>query len=105
MKRYGANERLRNGGLHPKPAPTSYTMSNRVTFDRICGSMGILYYRKEKISNYSACSVNMTIVIRYNGHAVDSLQQGGGVQLDYIFNFLLSVMAGVAGYYICKWLD
>ena len=25
--------------------------------------------------------------------------------MDYIFNFLLSVMAGVAGYYICKWLD
>ena len=47
----------------------------------------------------------MPIVIRYNGYAVDSLQQRGGVQMDYIFNFLLSVMAGVAGYYICKWLD
>ena len=67
--------------------------------------MGILYYQEEKIQIYSDCSVNMPIAIRYNGYAVDSLQQRGGVQMDYIFNFLLSVMAGVAGYYICKWLD
>lgn len=67
--------------------------------------MGILYYQEEKIQIYSDCSVDMLIVIRYNGYAVDSLQQRGGVQMDYIFNFLLSVMAGVAGYYICKWLD
>ena len=67
--------------------------------------MGILYYQEEKIQIYSDCSVNMPIVIRYNGYAVDSLQQRGVVQMDYIFNFLLSVMAGVAGYYICKWLD
>lgn len=67
--------------------------------------MGILYYQEEKIQICSACSVDMPIVIRYNGYTVDSLQQRGGVQMDYKFNFLLSVMAGIAGYYICKWLD
>lgn len=25
--------------------------------------------------------------------------------MDHIFSFLVSVMASVAGYYICKWLD
>ena len=67
--------------------------------------MGILYYQEEKIQNHPADSVDMPIIIRYNGYAVDSLQQRGGAQMDYIFNFLLSVMAGIAGYYICKWLD
>lgn len=44
-------------------------------------------------------------LIRYNEHAVDSFQQEGGVFVEYIFNFFVSVVAGIAGYYICKWLD
>lgn len=43
--------------------------------------------------------------MRYNKYAVDSFQQEGGGQMEYILSFLLSVMAGIIGYYICKWLD
>lgn len=32
-------------------------------------------------------------------------QQKGGVLVEIIISFLVSVMAGVASYYICKWLD
>ena len=41
----------------------------------------------------------------YNVCAVDSLQQRGGVQMDYLISFLISVGASIAAYYICKWLD
>ncbi|WP_227149193.1 hypothetical protein [Lacrimispora sp. 210928-DFI.3.58] len=27
------------------------------------------------------------------------------MSVDYIVTFLISVLASVAGYYICKWLD
>lgn len=30
---------------------------------------------------------------------------GGGVLLEVVFSFLLSVAASVTAYYICKWLD
>ena len=29
----------------------------------------------------------------------------GVIHLEYIIAFLVSVLASVAGYYICKWLD
>ncbi|MBD5546045.1 MAG: nitrate reductase [Lachnospiraceae bacterium] len=32
-------------------------------------------------------------------------QQKGGVSLAILVSFLISVMASVVGYYICKWLD
>ena len=41
----------------------------------------------------------------YNGHAVDSLQQEGGAQMDYLISFLISIVASIVAYYICKWLD
>jgi hypothetical protein len=37
--------------------------------------------------------------------AVDSFQRKGGVTLQYLISFTLSVAAGVVAYYICKWLD
>lgn len=43
--------------------------------------------------------------VGYNEYAIDSFQQEGGVQLNYILNFLLSIAAGIVGYYVCKWLD
>ena len=44
-------------------------------------------------------------LLRYNITAVDSFQQEGGVSMQILADFLLSVAASVAGYYICKWLD
>ena len=35
----------------------------------------------------------------------DSFQQKGVSILDYILTFLVSVLASVVSYYICKWLD
>ena len=32
-------------------------------------------------------------------------QRKGGVHMDSILSFLVSVMAGIVSYYICKWLD
>ena len=31
--------------------------------------------------------------------------QKGGVALELFISFLISVMASIAAYYICKWLD
>ena len=40
------------------------------------------------------------------GNATTPIQvQKGGVLVEIIISFLVSVMAGVASYYICKWLD
>ena len=41
----------------------------------------------------------------YSLIAVDSFQRKEVTLLDYIFAFLVSVLASVVGYYICKWLD
>ena len=41
----------------------------------------------------------------YNKFAVDSFQQEGGGILDILITFILSVIASVVAYYICKWLD
>lgn len=41
----------------------------------------------------------------YNNIAVDSFQQEGGAHMDYIIAFLISVLAGIVGHFICKWLD
>lgn len=41
----------------------------------------------------------------YNKVAVDSFQPEGGVLLEYIIAFLISIVAGIVCYYICKWLD
>ena len=43
--------------------------------------------------------------MRYNEYAVDSFQQEGGVCMELLTTFIFSVMASVAGYYICKWVD
>ena len=32
-------------------------------------------------------------------------RQKGGVNLDYVFSFIVAVMAGVVYHYIIKWLD
>lgn len=32
-------------------------------------------------------------------------QKGGDTMTDILISFLVSVLASVAGYYICKWLD
>lgn len=32
-------------------------------------------------------------------------QKGGETVTDILISFLVSVLASVAGYYICKWLD
>lgn len=32
-------------------------------------------------------------------------QQRGGESMDLLLGFLVSVVAGVVAYYICKWLD
>ena len=41
----------------------------------------------------------------YNCGAVDSFQQEGGEHMEHIITFLISVVAGVISYYICKWLS
>lgn len=33
------------------------------------------------------------------------LATGGGVWMEVVVSFLVSVVAGIAAYYICKWLD
>ena len=44
----------------------------------------------------------------YNWYVVrlpDTLNREGGEFMEYIFSFLISIMAGIVSYYICKWLD
>lgn len=38
-------------------------------------------------------------------NAVDSFQWGGGAIVQLITSFLVSVVASVVAYYICRWLD
>lgn len=45
------------------------------------------------------------IFLCYHGFAVDSFQRKEVTYLEYIIAFLISVLASVVGYYICKWLD
>lgn len=46
--------------------------------------------------------------IRYNIHVVLPIPGNGGrcaTMLDLLISFLISVMAGILSYFICKWLD
>lgn len=49
--------------------------------------------------------VEETCKVCYHEIAVEAFQQKGGDSVDIIIAFLISVVASVAGYYICKWLD
>ena len=53
----------------------------------------------------SFLAVYAVISLCYNELAVDSFQQEGGGVLDLLIAFLVSVVASVVAYYICKWLD
>lgn len=45
-----------------------------------------------------------SVLLAYNDGAV-YLRQEGGVNMEIFMSFILSVLAGVVAYYICKWLD
>ena len=62
------------------------------------GGMGGRYIKSIK-------SIDSPLLRRYNVIAVDSFQQEGGAHTDYIIAFLISVLAGIVGHFICKWLD
>lgn len=50
----------------------------------------------------NTCTLYRDRALDYNGVAVDSLRQEGGVTLMITFlDFLLAVTASVVGYYIC----
>ena len=49
--------------------------------------------------------VKFSILTNYTIYAVDSFQPEGGESVQYIVSYLISVAAGVACYYIGKWLD
>ncbi len=73
-----------------------------VTFDTY-----IILRFPEKINSFRKFSARLTFVgkCRIIINAVDSFQQEGGVWLDIIVSFFISVAASVIAYYICKWLD
>lgn len=37
--------------------------------------------------------------------SVGFFRQEGGVNMQYIISFVVAVVARIAGYYVCKWLD
>jgi len=56
--------------------------------------------RKEGISPLSLSWYNLHVVIPQSGN-----RKGVNIMCDIITAFLVSVMASIAAYYICKWLD
>lgn len=38
-------------------------------------------------------------------YAVDSFRREGGDPMEMVVSFLLSIIASITAYYICKWLD
>ena len=49
--------------------------------------------------HFRHCGIIYTVV------APSLATEGGGVHLNILISFLVSVVAGVVSYYICKWLD
>lgn len=49
----------------------------------------------------------LSITICYNVPVVAPIlaTERGGVPVETIFSFLVSVMASIVAYYVCKWLD
>ena len=41
----------------------------------------------------------------YTVLAVDSFQREGGAPLEILVTFIVSVVASIVAYYVCKWLD
>lgn len=59
------------------------------------------FYFKEKINtlrNNAMCDTMMLLPSL-------NWQQEGGVSMELLTSFILSVVAGVVAYYICKWFD
>ena len=69
--------------------------------------MDLAHSKKEEAAASSFLSNNLakSVKLWYTVRAVDSFQQEGGVLVDILIAFLVSVAAGVVSYYVCKWLD
>lgn len=50
------------------------------------------------LSGKKRCVIMPLLSYRY-------LATGGGVHVDGVISFIVSVVAGIIAYYICKWLD
>lgn len=65
--------------------------------------------RKGDVSNLDTSPLTLAHFVKpwYNVPAVPpyTWQQEGGARMEILLSFLVSVAAGVAAYYICKWLD
>lgn len=60
---------------------------------------------KIKLICKKATKNNYAIVYNTNVATPRQAQKGGVCLIDIVISFLVSVMASVAAYYICKWLD
>lgn len=66
---------------------------------RILGKQNHSYLHKENIGVvFDECKFHSVL------NAKD-IAQGGVLSMDTILSFMLSILAGVITYYICKWLD
>lgn len=56
--------------------------------------------RKSSLSLLISMKYVIILVLSYR-----YLATGGGVNMEVVFSFFVSVMSGIVAYYICKWLD
>ena len=61
-------------------------------------SGAIQFKRKSSLLIPIKCVIMFVLSYRY-------LATGGGVWMEFVISFFVSVMAGVACHLICKWLD
>ncbi len=41
----------------------------------------------------------------YNKAIVGFFRQEGGERMNYLISFVVTIMARIVGYFVCKWLD
>lgn len=65
----------------------------------------LIYFKRNPYGKIFAYTILYKIDIIYNVATPRQAQNGGLTLQDLFISFILSVLASIVAYYVCKWLD
>lgn len=65
----------------------------------------LIYFKRNPYVKIFAYTILYKIDIIYNVATPRQAQKGGLTLQDLFISFILSVLASIVAYYVCKWLD
>lgn len=85
-----------------------YSHTGILSSQKFCHSWNVLcdnYFYSGAAAKSHVPGIAFSVEFWYYSQCCDSFQREGGGSMEYVIAFLISVVAGVVSYYLCKWLD